>query len=69
MNYIWSCSCGLATPCSKEEQDAGAVWLCASCGTGSGCVRTLQGRKVWVTLDKSEIEFYDIFKIEDDEDE
>jgi hypothetical protein len=64
VNYIWSCACGQQTPCSKEDQAAGAVWHCRGCGVTFGCVRRQSGPKVWVTIAPDDVEFHSILETE-----
>lgn len=66
MNYIWSCTCGKDTPCTRDDQKLGATWWCDNCQTGFGCVQISSGPKVWITIDPLEIGFHNIFTEEDE---
>lgn len=68
MKYIWACSCGQETECSREDQQAGAVWHCESCSGTFACVRTKNYGKVWITVNQNDIDFHRILEeIEDEE--
>jgi hypothetical protein len=66
MKYIWSCICGEETKCTAEDMQAGAIWHCDSCNTSFGCVHRKAGPKVWITVNPSEVEFFGLWKMNDD---
>lgn len=66
---IWACTCGAETPCETEDLKGGSVWRCPRCETIFGCVYPRGGGKVWVTIDPSEADFYDLLARPMDRDE
>jgi uncharacterized Zn finger protein len=62
MKYIWACSCGKHTECTREDQQVGAVWHCDECGKTFACVRPRKGGKVWISVAQGDIEFHGLLE-------
>lgn len=69
MTYTMGCLCGHEEQVREEDTLMGSVWLCPACGTYSACVRTRDGRREWVLLDRSFAEFKRVCQPHEDEDE
>lgn len=62
MKFIWDCTCGHAEECRYEDQCIGAVYQCSSCKQVWGSVVSRRGRKVWVKIAPGDVEFHDLLK-------
>ena len=60
MNHIWTCTCRTETPCTAEEQRAGAVFRCPGCKQLWGGLRSRgRGGVCWIKVQDSDEQFYD----------
>lgn len=69
IEYIMACLCGVETPCKHEGQQVGAVWQCPACKVATARVTPRQGGRAWITVQPSEVEFYDLLKESEDDDQ
>jgi hypothetical protein len=69
VQHIWCCPCGVQTECEFEDIRIGRIFQCPACKKVQAAVLTRSGTKVWVTVDPGEVEFYDMVKEPEEEDE
>lgn len=61
VSHIWSCSCGIETPCTFDDMKIGGYFQCPSCGESAVGLISKSGDKVFVILDAKHVEFLGLF--------
>lgn len=67
VQHIWSCSCGVETPCTWDDMKIGAYFQCPVCGESAVGLVSKSGSKEFVKLDRSHVEFLRLFEPPTDE--
>ena len=68
ITYVMACKCGAETDCESDDQKFGRVWQCPACDRVTACVLSKSGRKLWITVDPKEVEFYHLLRVDTDDD-
>lgn len=67
VQHIWACSCGVETPCTFDDMKIGGYFQCPACGESAVGLVSKSGRKEFVKLDRSHVEFLRLFEPPTDE--
>lgn len=65
----YCCSCGTNTDCGWEELNIGRIFQCPQCKLTMGAILSRSGRKEWVKIDQTDIDFLDLLKEPDDDED